>query len=248
VNNLPEYIINMIRRSAPKDCNVVQNSTPVVSFGDFRKARVATLGINPSDREFLDTHGRLLVSDEQRLPTTISIGTATTSNLSDEQVQEMLDGCSNYFHRNPYMAWFGHLEKVLQPGLGASYRDGSACHLDLVQWATKPKWSSLDKQTQNVLLEDGTEHLRNQLLNEKISLVVVNGASVWNELKRTKFLKFEDVGRLTFSKNNTPCTLRAGSLQGVKFLGWSTNIQNSFGGTEGTFLQQLAEWLRDESN
>jgi hypothetical protein len=144
------------------------------------------------------------------------------------------------------MAWFGHLEKVLQPGLGVSYRDGFACHLDLVQWATKPKWSSLDKQTQNVLLQDGTEHLQNQLLNEKISHVVVNGTSVWNELKRTKFIKFEDVGRLTFSKNDTPCTLRIGSLQGVKFLGWSTNIQNSFGGTEATFLQQLAEWLKSE--
>jgi hypothetical protein len=45
----------------------------------------------------------------------------------------------------PAVVWrfLGHLEPVLAQ-LGCSYRDRSAGHLDLVQWATKPVWSQLD--------------------------------------------------------------------------------------------------------
>ena len=39
---------------------IVEKSTPVISFGDFRGARVLTLGINPSHREFLDSNKKLL--------------------------------------------------------------------------------------------------------------------------------------------------------------------------------------------
>ena len=33
-------------------CHVIAGSTPVVAFGDVRRARVATLGLNPSRAEF----------------------------------------------------------------------------------------------------------------------------------------------------------------------------------------------------
>ena len=37
--------------------------------------------------------------------------------------------------RNPY-SWFNPLEALLNAAAGASYYKRSACHLDLVQWAT----------------------------------------------------------------------------------------------------------------
>ena len=52
---LVDFTCNKIEfMSRPRDCDVVYGSTPVVSFGDFTKAKVATIGINPSSLEFMD--------------------------------------------------------------------------------------------------------------------------------------------------------------------------------------------------
>ncbi len=58
---IPEYLVRMARRAAPKlaDNFVVIGSTPVLSFGDPRSAEVATLGINPSASEFCGGDGWL---------------------------------------------------------------------------------------------------------------------------------------------------------------------------------------------
>ena len=49
---VPGYVEARIRRPPPEDCRVVVGSTPVVAFGDPRRSRVATLGLNPSRIEF----------------------------------------------------------------------------------------------------------------------------------------------------------------------------------------------------
>jgi hypothetical protein len=48
---------DVVRRPAPV-AEVVAGSTPVIAFGDPGAATVATLGINPSWREFLADDGR----------------------------------------------------------------------------------------------------------------------------------------------------------------------------------------------
>jgi hypothetical protein len=52
--NIPDYIVQRIRRPIPVNRGVVAGSTPVLSFGNAQCAAVATLGLNPSVREFLD--------------------------------------------------------------------------------------------------------------------------------------------------------------------------------------------------
>ena len=62
-------------------------------------------------------------------------------------------------------------------GSGAgSYIDGSACHLDLVQWATKPAQGKLPAEVWNSLVQDDHEFLRWQLLTSNVSVVLMNGA------------------------------------------------------------------------
>ena len=62
----------MVRREAPV-AEVVPGSTPVVAFGDPFVATVATLGINPSLREFLNG-GQFLDGPSRRLATLRSLG------------------------------------------------------------------------------------------------------------------------------------------------------------------------------
>ncbi len=244
MSSIPQYVIDMVRRKAPKDCGVIEGSKAVVSFGNFREARVATLGINPSLQEFLTKDGAWLSEPERRLATCESIGAESCEDMTLGQAIQIVSESDNYFHRNPYK-WFNNLEKILNCAFDASYYDGSACHLDLSQWATNPIWRDLSVQQQQILLDDGVHHLRSQLVQKNITHVIVNGAQVWNEIKRSGLAEFEDKGKTTFSRNNTSCTLRVGYGEGTTFLGWSTNIPSSPGSTEKKFHDELCQWLRE---
>jgi hypothetical protein len=48
--------------------------------------------------------------------------------------------------RNPYRRWFDPLDQALRAAFGVSYYAGTACHLDLVQWATTPVWNNRDRR------------------------------------------------------------------------------------------------------
>ena len=146
----------MARRAVPRVSEVVPGSTPVLAFGDLCRARVATLGINPSGREFIE-NGRLLSGPRRRLATLKSLAAESAELLTDEQICTVIGDCAAYFDpgRNPYRTWFDPLDQVLRDGLGVSYYDGSACHLDLVQWATNPVWGRLDdRNAKKLLLEE----------------------------------------------------------------------------------------------
>jgi hypothetical protein len=135
----PEYLTAMVRRAPPAIAAVVARSTPVISFGNPLRAPVATLGINPSVAEFCD--GGVLMADHQRrLATLDSLGAKNCEQLTEQQVAEVIGDCLGYFSRRPYMRWFGPLDELLQGSLAVSFMDGTACHLDLVQWATDPVW------------------------------------------------------------------------------------------------------------
>lgn len=114
-------------------------ATPVIAFGDPRTARVATIGINPSAREFVE-NGRLLAGSARRLATLPSLGAERLDELTDAQAEEVLQECASYFSRNPYRQWFDQLDGLIGVACDASYYAGSACHLDLVPWATDPVW------------------------------------------------------------------------------------------------------------
>lgn len=140
-------------------------STPVIAFGDPSRAEVASLGINPSKRESVEA-GALLSGDQRRLATLESLGADHLTSLSEEQVREVVGDCARYFQRNPYRRWFDPLDRLLRHGLETSYYDDSACHLDLVYWATDPVWRQISDHSARELLDDGVPHLREQLRRE----------------------------------------------------------------------------------
>ena len=241
------YLIEMARRTRPSGCLIVDKSTPVVAFGDVTTSRVATLGINPSDREFVE-NGKLLDRNNRRLETLDSLKANDSEVLTTEQAQSLLAGCYDYFKTGKaYGNWFDILDQVINSGLGVSYYDGSACHLDLVQWATSTKWASLPKSIRIRLLDEGTQHLRDQLTNEQISHVIVNGRAVWNELTRSKFLTYDEVGCLTYGSQQTKSKLIVGNAGSTKFIGWTANLQSGFGAKDKEFREKLIEWLKEHA-
>ncbi len=239
-SGLPGYLVDMVRRCPPEGAPVVDGSTPVVAFGDPSRAEVATLGINPSASEFLQS-GQLLRGAGRRLATLESIGAERLDRLTAAQVGEVLSDCATYFQRRPYKRWFDPLDDLLKVAADVSYYEGSACHLDLVQWATQPIWGRIsDRSVQTALLEDGTPHLRAQLARENVRLVLINGRQVLKQVVAVGLVELEGVGRLPLGTSN--CALYVGTEGGIRWAGWSTNLQSSFG-VSTAFKQQLGEWL-----
>jgi hypothetical protein len=132
----------------------VETSLPVLFFGDALQARVATVGLNPSKFEYLDRHGRLLSGRSQRFATTRSLGAASREELSDVQADEAVEVMRGYYDdgKPVYGSYFRHLSNFLV-GIGTSYHERGATHLDLVQEPTDPVWNSLGASERARLLE-----------------------------------------------------------------------------------------------
>ena len=70
-----------------------------------------------------------------------------------------------------------------------------------------------------------------QLANENIQVLLVNGAGVIGQLKKYTVAKLDEVDRIV-GYANVDSKLFVGTLLGrIKIVGWSTNIQSSFGVT-----------------
>lgn len=242
-DSLPDYIVCRVRRGAPLNCDVVPGSTPVLSFGNARFASTATLGLNPSRREFLDDNGAELTGSSRRLATLYSLGLEDLSRASEEAIRQVVEDCSAYFQRKPYQPWFDQLESVLRAA-GASYYDLSACHLDLVQWATDPTWSRLPRSVREQLLVADGGFLLQQLRNEHIRLLLVNGMTPVRQLKRLASLTLVEQHPLSVCSYQ-PTRLFVGNLfDRILVVGWSTNLQSSFGVTN-ELRRRLAERVAD---
>lgn len=237
---IPAYIEARIRREPPVDAHVVPSSTPVVAFGDARIARVATLGLNPSRVEFNDKAGVLLTGTKRRLATHASLGVSDLGTAPSDAILQVLDDCNRYFQRQPYRQWFDQLEIVLR-ACGASYYDETACHLDLVQWATDPVWGKLQPPVRKKLIADDAAFLADQLRNENIRLLLVNGMSVWKQLQAALSRELIIEGEAVVGVDSyQPACLYYGSLfNKVQVVAWSTNLQSSFGVTT-LFREELA--------
>jgi hypothetical protein len=242
--DIPDYIEQRIRRPPPIGCGVVPGSSPVVSFGNSLTATAATLGLNPSRREFLDERGNELGGDSRRLATHTSLGVLDLSLAPSEAVAAVLADCNNYFHGNPYRGWFDHFTPILEK-CGASFYDGTACHLDLVQWATDPTWARLQPASaRRRLLEEDSDFLAEQLRREHLRLLLVNGRGVIRHLRPMldEFRWNEPIVGLATGDTQ----VGIGRIAHVRVLAWSTNLQSSRGvkrQLRGELALRVKRWL-----
>ena len=240
--SLTECLLEMVRRPPPV-AEVVTGSTPVVAFGNLQKATVATLGINPSLHEFLGRDGTLLSGPKRRLATLSSLDVEDVASLEPDHIRRVIDDCATYFRpdRNPYGHWFNPLDEVLRTGLGVSFYDDTACHLDLVQWATQPVWSALPNHVRQILLANGLPHLQQLLRRGNIRVVLLNGRQVIDHVLSARLACLHPCGKLQVNARLS-CSLYCGESEMIRFIGWSSNLQSSRG-IGKDFRSRLSVWL-----
>ena len=220
----------------PDGCCVVAGSTPVVAFGHPLEARAATLGINPSVRESRSPSGVLLAGDARRLATTTSLGLGD-GEPSEKSAAQVIDDCAKDDHVAPTT---GSTRSIPSSATVLRvYFDSTACHLDLVQWATDPVWGKLPSEVRDRLLDADKGFLREQLAREHYAVVVVNGKTAMDWVAKAGIVSWSAVQTLA---GPPTATIVVGDVPLPLFIGWSCNLQSQHGAER--HLPALAAALR----
>lgn len=228
-DELPDFIEMRLRRAPSPDCadSIVYGSIPVIAFGDPTVARIATVGINPSSMEFLNK-GKLLTRESARLKCLDDLGVDELSTAPPEVIVAAYRSCCNYF-KGPryYKGWFDVLAPILQAA-GADYLDDSACHLDLVQWATQKKWGSVPAEVQRHLLDEDVPFLCELLRYHQYEMLLLNGRSAMNTVAERLNVKWHHKDSFAFRGRQFQLTFGWYTQHDreTKVIGWSLNPQS----------------------
>jgi hypothetical protein len=224
--------------------NVIPWSCPVPVFGNLSTSYVGTLGLNPSNREFVDVFGNELVGRDRRFETLNSLKLTRWSDARISHIRRLWNACQTYFSNNPYDQWFRKLD-VLISDTRASYYFATASHLDLIPYATACKWGQLSQMQKQLLLNASGNSLALSLCQSGIRLLVLNGASVVSLFQSMFGVKLEQQRMDDWTLRSRGAARVAGysyvgsvsSLAGISLdrtvtvVGFNHNIQSSFGVT-----------------
>jgi hypothetical protein len=255
MNELIESLVDRLGTDDVRQSSVIPWSSPVPVFGDLGTSTVATLGLNPSNREFVDANGRELDGGLRRFHTLRSLGIDTWASARIKHIRLIVDSCRRYFAVNPYDAWFRRLDNII--GARASFYGSAAaaCHLDLIPYATARKWTELVPNERARLLRAAGDTLGVMLRDSSIRVLLLNGRSViehFVELSKTA-LSRRPINAWCLPRSKAPVlgySYRGritcfGSIplgREVLVLGYNHNIQSSFGVTAGV-VNSIRQWF-----
>jgi hypothetical protein len=250
-------LIDRLDASIEEEMDVIRWGCPVLSFGNLSISRVATMGLNPSNREFVDESGNELEGPSRRFHTLKSLRLSSWDEVDARHLELILQCCSEYFLGNPYDLWFKKLDQVVQ-GTETSFYDPvcSACHLDLIPYATSRKWTELTSVQRSGLLSVAADTLALLLLDSPIRVLILNGQTVVDHFQDIAgiSLQRQPMSEWTLARSSgrdisgyayygRVSTMRGVDLtQEVMVLGYNHNLQSSFGVTNEA-IKGIRDWI-----
>jgi hypothetical protein len=250
-------LIDRLDDSTFSRMDVIRWGCPVVSFGDLSTSRVATMGLNPSNREFVDESGNELEGVSRRFHTLNSLGLSSWADADARHLKLILDSCTEYFLGNPYDTWFKKLDHVVQ-GADASFYDPCrcACHLDLIPYATSRKWTELTAGQRSSLLAVAADTLGLLLRDSPVRVLILNGQSVVDQFQEIAGVSLDkqpmsawtlartlgrDVSGFAYS-GVVNCVSGISFQHEILVLGYNHNLQSSFGVTKDA-INAIRNWI-----
>jgi hypothetical protein len=147
-------------------------------------------------------------------------------------------------------------------GANASFYDPSstACHLDLIPYATTRKWTELTSRQRQLLLAVAADTLGLLLKDSQVRLLILNGRSVVDQFQDIAGTKLEKRKMLAWSLSRQSRADVAGigyrgvveALSGIRLphpitvLGYNHNIQGSFGVTTEV-IRAIRAWVAEST-
>lgn len=240
---------------------VITWSSPVPVFGRLLESEVASVGLNPSNREFLDAEGVELWGDARRFPSLRSLKIKRWGDAESSHLRSVVESCSHYFLRNPYDTWFRRMDQILG-GAGVSFYDPlrPACHLDLIPFATHCKWSELSSSQRLKLNSMAGSAIGHLVASSPLRVIVLNGRSVVEQFQaaaRTRLKKVRmpswNLSRLSggsvagYSYKGTATELHGVDLaRPIVVLGYNHNVQSSYG-VSSKVVGRIRAWIGQQA-
>jgi len=237
-------ILNLIKNYSSKEIEdqIIQWAPPIICFGNIDKSKIATVGINPSNKEFVNNMGIEITGYKRRFPTLQSLNIQNWNEINESHVYKIKDSYENYFKNNSYDIWFKKLDFILSEcGFSFYFPSYNACHIDLVPFTTKLKWGSLKPYVKLELINHSNYVIEKVLAESSIETLILNGQSVVDIFKASyncDFIKREISSLDLFRKNgmNVKGIIYQGASgitnkngNQIKVIGYNHNIQSSFG-------------------
>jgi hypothetical protein len=254
-------LLNRMDSAMLASTRVIRWGAPVPSFGDPSSSLVATVGLNPSNREFVDDAGQELCNAKRRFHTLTSLGLSAWSDANTRHLQLILRSCCTYFRNNPYDRWFKKLDQILRGTAASFYTDlFPACHLDLIPYATSVKWMELDHRERRTLLDATADALGLLLRDSPVRIVILNGKTVVEQFQYIADTMLDEIRMSAWSlpresgsdipgfayKGNIHQLAGVGLNRDILVLGYNHNIQSSFGVTTKAMIS-IRNWIAEES-
>lgn len=261
MEDVVSYLISRLAAASQKNTKVIPWSCPVPSFGDISRSRIATIGINPSNKEFVDDSANELAGKDRRFHTLRSLGLKTWADAEEAHLREIALACQKYFETNPYDRWFRALDFLIS-GTSFSYYSPmfSACHLDLVPFATSCKWAELTSEHRSNLFSISGDALGRLVRDSQLQILVLNGSSVVTQFQRIcsttlasarktgwELPRLGGRGVLGYAYQGSISVLAGVQLnREVTVLGFNHNIQSSFGVTREV-KASIRRWITNRA-
>ena len=255
-------LIDRLDSPSIRRTGVIPWGAPVPSFGDLSSSRVATVGLNPSNLEFVDEKGDELQGKSRRFHTLQSLGISSWSDVDARHLRLILESCRDYFQGNPYDRWFKRLDQIIS-GAQTSYYGPSrkACHIDLIPYATATKWSALQPGQRAALLDLAGDTLGLLLRASPVQVLALNGSSVVEHFEVIAGVRLAQRKMSTWSLprssgRSVPGFSYTGlvdTISGISLghkllvLGFNHNLQSSYGVTSEV-VQAIREWIRQATD
>ncbi len=252
-------LIDRLDNDATYDSGVIRWGCPIPSFGDLSTSRIATVGINPSNREFIDEEGHELQGKYRRFHTLKSLGLQSWLDVDARHIQLIAQSCFDYFNGNPYDRWFKTLDYIIS-GAQVSYYDKTfkACHLDLIPYATIRKWTELSTQQHSMLLALASNFLGLLIRDSPLEVLILNGKTVVQIFQEISCVRLNkcNASKWTLPRYSSPDVVGIAysgiinTISGIQLernlivLGFNHNLQGSFGVTKQV-LQEIRSWISE---
>ncbi|NMZ58613.1 hypothetical protein HBO25_07745 [Pseudomonas nitroreducens] len=252
-------MLSPLATAITNDLDIIKWASPVPYFGNPATSNIATVGLNPSNREFVDINGHELSSTYRRFHTLSSLQIESWSEATPNHINLIKDSCTEYFFRNPYDGWFKPLDKIIS-GTNSSFYSSlfHASHLDLIPFATSKKWAKLTNVQRQKLLYISNELLGKTIKHSAVKLLILNGSTVVEAFSTMTNVKFDKRPLEAWNlprKNGRP--ILGISYRGViskisgidlgrsiTVIGYNHNIQSSFGVTS-LVRQEIQTWITE---
>lgn len=256
MSNLLKHQVALLGNSDRLRQSTIPWCPPIPYFGDINTATVATLGINPSDREVQDENGNEISGDKRRFPTLSYLGISSWNEVRDSDLELIRISCINYFMTNPYDSWFRKLDSLIAPTNTSLYSSlWRACHVDIVPYATVKKWSQLQQRERDFILDLSSDFFVKAIVESNIRLLILNGRTVVDHFEKITGVSLSSRHRSDWDLQRSTGDVKGYAFEGVVtemagcklgreiyVRGFNHNIQSSFG-ISRKLMNSISQWI-----